>query len=95
VTTVQLFEGGLFSAPAPGVEDTGNEIQSLGSGNGTQLNFDGLTNQFGVDDHPSANTNSVWNVEVLWGGLIPQCPPDGRTVTVPLEGEVANFQCQM
>lgn len=95
VTTIQLFQGGLFPAPAPGVEDAGNAIQTLGGGSGTALTFDGITNQFGIDDHPDAITNSVWNVEVFWGGLVPQCPPDSRTVNVPLEGEIAHFECQM
>ena len=94
IVTLQTFQG-IFTSPAPGVLDAGNANFSNGPGNGTQTAFSGVTGAFGIDDHPSALTNANWFLQTNYGPFAFGCPPDGRTVDVPLEGEVATWNCQM
>jgi hypothetical protein len=94
IVTLQTFQG-IFTSPAPGVLDAGNLQFVNGAGNGTQTAFSGVTGAFGIDDHPDALTNANWFLQTNYGPFAFNCPPDGQVVNVPLEGEVATWNCQM
>jgi hypothetical protein len=94
----QAGVGGGGAVPVPGVVDNGNMQQPPlgppGPGPQTDQAFIGSTNEFGIDDHPNARTNSVWTLTANFSKPLPQCGvPAVETIQVPPDGAIAPAHC--
>ena len=80
-----------------GVEDNGEWIywlQTAQQSKGTQYSFAGVTGFNGIDDHPNAADDSVWQIgtdfTAATGG---ECTDIDGTVSIPSGGKVVTVAC--
>ena len=96
---IESFEAPIESPTSSiaigGVDDNGEWIywnQTAQQSKGTDYSFAGVTNSLGIDDHPNAADNSVWQIGADFtaatggvcssGNTTASIPPGGRAVTV-------------
>jgi hypothetical protein len=84
--TALTIAGGTSKSPTSGVVDTGNLVQIVGPGNGSQTAFEGVTGLFGIDDHRNARDNADWTITASFTQVLPQCPPASTAAFVPPGG---------
>ena len=87
-TLVEL--GAVNAIPVPGVIDDG--FAESGGSSGPQ-SFEGLTGEYGVDDHPTVSVETNWTITFDYTPVIDECGSSEKTGYVDSNGAVFQATC--